>query len=171
MAVLGGTPLHCVAVHVVRPAMFQVVEVSGGGGGTISTLHSPTHSPRSWPVQSHCPLKIQQTSQSWNVAGAAFLKSPSLLSAVGLDTIFFFIIIILTFWHLHGKFCDVFQRETHEQVELSTSVLMPALMSQLQQNIRQAASGCTKTAHDNTHGCWREKRGERFLSSIKSNLS
>lgn len=133
-------------VWYVQPC-FRIVEVSKDGGGTIFTLHSPTHSLRSWPVQSHCPLKIG-TSRSRNVAGAALLK-PFLLSPLGL-TPFFIIIIILTFWHLRGKFCNVFQRETAERGELSNSVSMPTLMSQ-QQNTsdrqRQAAQRLDTTTH------------------------
>lgn len=151
MAVLSGTPLHCVSVRMARPAMFQVVEVSGGGGSTISTLHSPTHSPRLWPVQSRCPLKIQQTSRSWNVAGAAFLKPP-FLPPSGLPPFFYFFFhfdILASSWQIleclskrDGRARRAIKQRVNAGVDVSAA-----------KHIRQAASGCTQNGHDYTHGC------------------
>lgn len=150
MAVLSGTLLHGVSVHMVRPAMLQVVEVSEGDGGTIFTLHSPTHSPRSWPVQSHCPLKIQRTSRTWNVAGAAFLK-PSLLSPIGLDSIFFlfFFDMLASSWQI----LQCLSKRDRQARRAIKQCVDAGIDVSAAKHIRQAASGYTRTGQDYTHGC------------------
>lgn len=72
-------------------------------------------------VASSKPLPFENTTNFTELecCWCGVLEAP-IPSPVGLDAIFFF--FILTFWHLHGKFWNVFQRETDERGERSNSV-------------------------------------------------
>lgn len=150
MAVLSGTPLHCVSVRMVRPAMFQ--DCGSEQRRRRHYLHPALTHTQPQVVASSKPLPFENRNFTepeccWCGALEALPSKP-----LGLDAIFYYYYyfdILASSWQILqclSKRDGRARRAIKQCVDADTDVSAA-------KHIRQAASGCTKTGHDYTHGC------------------